>query len=585
MRRLLLVLALSGCGGSAAVSKPAPTPPAPARPPAPRGVTLSIVGMNDLHGQFRPDPGGERGGLAIMGGYLANLRAARAADGGAVLLFDGGDAFQGTLESNLSEGAVVIAAYNVLGVDAMTLGNHEHDYGPVGPAVTPQGPGDDPQGAIKARAAEAKFPIVAANTVDAATGQPVSWPNVQPTVMLDRAGVKIGVIGLTTMDTPSSTMTANVRGLDFQPLAPTMTREATKLRAAGAQVVVVVAHAGGKCKSFDNPRDLSSCSPGDEMFQALPEVPAGLVDVVVAGHTHDGVAHFVNGVAVIEGYSYGKAFGRVDLTVTGGKLTDVKIFQPHELCLKAPAGKLRCDPKDPAPREPVIYEGKPVTPDAQVAAVLAPAVESAAERRAEKLGPRVEKTVMKSYDHESALGNLVADLMLDARPKAALAITNGGGLRAHLAEGELTYGSFYELYPFDNRFAMAEMTGAEVVEMVRKNLLSDKGIMSMAGGTVTAVCKNGQLEITVRRGKGGKPIKPKDKLLIATSDFLASGGADAMVPVDASKVKVEDEIVREALVKVLRKKGKIVLHGDDPKLFDPKKPRLAYPGDRPVKCP
>ena len=107
-------------------------------------ATLSIVGTNDLHGGILPRDG--RGGLALLGGYLKNLREARARDGGAVLLIDAGDMFQGTLESNVTEGASVVAAYNALGYTAAAIGNHEFDFGPVGPAATSRSPADDPEG-------------------------------------------------------------------------------------------------------------------------------------------------------------------------------------------------------------------------------------------------------------------------------------------------------------------------------------------------------------------------------------------------------------------------------------------------------
>src|SRR5687768_348374 len=115
-------------------------------------TTISIVGTNDLHGGVLPVDG--RGGLALLGGYVDNLRAARARDGGAVLLIDAGDMWQGTLESNTFEGASVVAAYNALGYTAAAIGNHEFDFGPVGPASIPSTPADDPRGALKARAAE-----------------------------------------------------------------------------------------------------------------------------------------------------------------------------------------------------------------------------------------------------------------------------------------------------------------------------------------------------------------------------------------------------------------------------------------------
>src|SRR3954467_14422684 len=89
-------------------------------------VTISIIGTSDLHGYFMQRGG--RGGIGVFAGFVNNLRAARAADHGAVLLLDSGDTFQGGVESNLSEGAVVVDAYNALGYTALAVGNHEFDF-------------------------------------------------------------------------------------------------------------------------------------------------------------------------------------------------------------------------------------------------------------------------------------------------------------------------------------------------------------------------------------------------------------------------------------------------------------------------
>ena len=95
-------------------------------------ITISIVGTNDLHGRLFTDDQG-RGGLTVLGGFIDNLRAARAADGGAVLVLDAGDTFQGGIESNLSEGLMVVDAYNAIGYTALAIGNHDFDYGSVDP--------------------------------------------------------------------------------------------------------------------------------------------------------------------------------------------------------------------------------------------------------------------------------------------------------------------------------------------------------------------------------------------------------------------------------------------------------------------
>ena len=141
---------------------------------------MSIVGTNDLHGRLFTDDRG-RGGLTVLGGYIDNLRAARAADGGAVLVLDAGDTFQGGIESNLSEGLMIVDAYNAIGYTALAVGNHDFDFG----SADPRGPvaewlphaldgtlATDVQGALKAAAARARFPFLAANIVDEATQSP-----------------------------------------------------------------------------------------------------------------------------------------------------------------------------------------------------------------------------------------------------------------------------------------------------------------------------------------------------------------------------------------------------------------------------
>ena len=321
--------------------------------PAPGMVTLSIVGTNDLHGGVRARDG--RGGLAMLGGYVKNLRAARARDGGAVLLIDAGDMFQGTLESNLSEGVPVVAAYNALGYTAAAVGNHEFDFGPTGPAATPRAPDDDPRGALKARAREARFPFLAANLIDAATGAAVRWPNVQPYAVVESAGIRVAIIGVMTRGALTATIASNVRGLSIAPLTETIRTHATALRAQGAQVVIVTAHAGGRCSEFDRPEDLSSCDPNGEIFAVARELPRGLVDAIVAGHSHATVGHQVEGIPITEAYSNGRAFGRIDLSVDRAAKTVVRkrSFPPVDLV----AGE---------------YENAPVAPDAEIERVLAP---------------------------------------------------------------------------------------------------------------------------------------------------------------------------------------------------------------------
>jgi 5'-nucleotidase len=534
-------------------------------------VTLSIIGTNDLHGAL------ER--LPLLAGYIGNLRATRAADGGGVLLVDAGDMFQGTLESNIAEGADVVKAYNEMGYAASAIGNHEFDYGPEGPATTPQSIEDDARGALKARAKEAKFPFLVSNISDASSGARIKWPNMPASTMVEVAGIEIGLIGASTESTPFTTMPANFVGLKMAPPPATaITDEAKALRAKGAQLIVVTAHIGSKCTDLEHPNDTSTCDKNEELFRMISDLPKGTVDVIIAGHTHAGIAHRINDIAVIESFSSGRAFGRIDVRVSAdGRVTAIHIDKPHPVC----AGEGEGNPIPVEQCKPGEYEGKPVVADPAVQKIVDEALARADVRRKEKLGVTLTATVEKQYGSESAEGNWFTDLMLAARPDAQVALTNGGGLRADMPAGDLTYGQLFEAMPFDNRFALVDLKGSHLRSLVSTNLQRGGGILSWGGLTAKGRCKNGKLDLTVT--VGGKPLDDAKPYKVVTSDFLASGG-DGLIgrlklPADATKIT--DVIIRDAIADIIRKrKGKL----DPSTLFSPKVKRMDYEGKRPVEC-
>ncbi len=563
--RLCLVTAVVVFVGACGSSKPLTVSKRPAysEPASQKLVTISVLATNDIHGAI------DR--LAVVGAYVDALRRQRAKQGGAVILLDGGDMFQGTLESNLGEGAAVVELMNLFRYDASSVGNHEFDFGPVGPKTTPATPADDPRGALKARAKEAKFPFLAANVFDKSSGRRVNWHNVAPTRLLSTAGVKVGVIGLATVETPQTTILANVKDLEFRPLASAVKAQAAELRRAGASIIVVTAHAGGICKDFEDPNDLSSCQPGHEIFELAKALPHKAVDLIVAGHTHRGVAHIVNGIPIIEQFAHGKYFGRIDLLVgsTTKEIVDRRIFPPQEVC----QGKGSCTPAER-------YEGEPVVVSKAARAIVDKWTERARELREQPLGVVAKSQIPRSRAHASVMGNWMADLMLTARPKGDVAITNGGGLRAEIDAGPITYGDLHAVVPFDNRYAFARLTGADLKQVVLANLEHDGGILSLAGLTAKAKCVSGKLEVELRR-TNGKPVADGDSLLVVTSDFLATTGREFL---GKGEVTIEDgPTIRDAIAEVLRKTGGTI-DPTDTKIFDPARPRLDYPGRRPVSC-
>jgi 2',3'-cyclic-nucleotide 2'-phosphodiesterase (5'-nucleotidase family) len=251
------------------------------------------------------------------------------------------------------------------------------------------------------------------------------------------------------------------------------------------------------------------------------------------------------------------------------------VFAPHSVCAS-----------DEGPCTPdADYDGEPVVENAEVRAIVDKWVAKAGAVRDEKLGVVLESELAASYGAESPLGNWVADLMLAARPKADVAITNGGGLRANLAPGELTFGALYRVMPFDNRFALVTMSGAELAKVVADNLTSRHGIFSYGGVRATAHCTDGVLGVVVTR-VGGKPIAPNERVVVATSDFLATGGDPTLgefAKREGTTESEDDPTIREAVVEVLRKRSGSV-RADDERIYSGKKPRISFPGSRPVQC-
>jgi 5'-nucleotidase len=527
---------------------------------APAFVTLSIVGTTDLHGSVFERSG--RGGLALFGGYVKNLRAARAADGGAVLLVDAGDTYQGGIESNLTEGALVVDVYNAMGYTAAAIGNHEFDFGPVDLAGRRRSPLDDPRGALKAIAARAKFPVLAANLLDDSTGRLVDWPNVAPSMLTEAAGVKVGIVGVMTIEALRATLVVNTRGLRVAPLAPAIAAEASKLRAAGAQVVIVASHAGGNCRRFDDPSDLSSCDDSSEIFAVARALPPGLVDAIVAGHSHAGLAHKVNGIAITQSFAGGRAFGRIDVSFDKSRnaIAGVRVFAPRDLCANENPNSLSCDAAvDRGPLVPARYEGRAVSPDPAIVEAMKPQLEYVRTLQATPLGVYVDTPLRRAADPESPLGNLFADAMRLSVPGADVAINNsnaGGGLRADLPPGPLTFGLLYDIFPFDNQVARLSLKGAELTRVLIEEIeRGRRGALGISGIRVRAECTADRLQVEVFRSSG-QPVRASEPIVVATTDMLASGAVfSSVAPPGGFALSYSAPVVREVVSEWIQRRG------------------------------
>jgi 5'-nucleotidase len=514
---------------------------------------ITIVGTNDVHGWVmgmkERFPRGEirYGGVSTFASYVQVLRQDNP-DG--VVLVDAGDLFQGTLMSNLTEGSVVIEAFNQLGYDAAAIGNHEFDYGPVGPISAATQATMDPFGALKARIQQSKFPLLSTNIYEANTGFRPSWLPSDGTIMVERHGLKIGIFGLTTPQTPTVTLPINVATLKFRPLNSEALAAATSLRKKGADLVIAVVHAGGRCGDCLHKDDLSSCDvDAGEIFEMMKGLPEGTLDAVVAGHTHAQIGHVVNGTPIIESWALGKYFGMIELSID----PDTKKVIPGrtvinsgvEICETWDIETKSCDPKKLRARADQVtpvtakFRGQIIRPDETVMQAMQPAEQAVAELQQKPLGLTVPAPLGRQYENESELGSFLAD-SLRGMAKTDVALMNPGGLRADLKDGPLTYGTVYEVIPFDNAVAVLDLTGEQLERLLTAAFGSKKGVFQVSGLEVKlsrCVVPDRLRGFTV----AGKKWDPARHYKVALPDFLARGGdgfAPVLATIDPSQVNL-----------------------------------------------
>ncbi|MBV8515930.1 MAG: 5'-nucleotidase C-terminal domain-containing protein [Acidobacteria bacterium] len=554
---LVLFLLVLGCASA---------PPRAAEP-----VHVVIVSTTDVHGWFNghieSPPGGGAGvlwgGLPTLASYIDALRDR---DPGRVLVVDSGDLFQGTLESNLFEGEPVVRGYNAIGYTAAAVGNHEFDFGPVGPDSVARTPGQDPLGTIKRNAELAMFPFLSANMLDRATHKTPSWA--RPYTLVRAGAARIGIIGLSTPDTPNTTTAANVASLEFTDPVPAAVAAAKELRAQGADAVIVIAHMGGRCNDVSDPHVLAGCETQQEAMEFLQRIPPGTIDAYFAGHTHAQMRHYVNGVPAVQGLAFSREFGTVDLWIDAqhDRVTKSELRPLTMICSFVYSGTETCDPKKApagATLVPRVFAGETIAPVSRVASVIDPYLRRTAAKREEKLGIRTSAAISRAYMEEAPLGDVLADA-LRAATGADLAMMNSGGIRSDLPAGELTYADVFAVSPFDNYPAVVALTGAEVTGILQAMSGGARGIMQVSGLRYTideakdadkpAAERNRVTSITL---EDSSPLDPAKLYRVAMPDFIAAGGdgtQDVMKNVPKDRIQIfYSTALRDAIIDPMRK--------------------------------
>lgn len=461
-------------------------------------VQLTLLHINDFHGHLLPQFDKSISDTTPMGGAgrLAQLIAEeRGKNPDGVVLLSAGDMFQGTPVSNVFHGQSVIEVMNYLKFDAMTLGNHEFDWG---------------LDALRQLAATAAFPFLAANIRDE---QGSGLALTRPYLILERKGFKLAVIGTTTPDTTFTTKPDHVAGLTFQQPVEVLPQLVQEVRNRGADLIVLLSHGG---------------LDGDLVI--AQEVPG--IDVIVGGHSHTAVTRplRVNDTVIVQAGSYGAWLGVLELEVDVTTRKILTYTRENEL-------------------RPVL-DRPGDTVDEKAMAIVGRFNEQIKTVFARVVG---ETTVdlKRNPREESNVGNLIADAMREASG-ADLALQNGGGIRTDIPRGQITLEQLHTLLPFDNLLVVMDLTGEQVRGILEQNAASPHQLLQISGLSVHFDFRRppGSQVIKVMVGQG--PLVPGKIYRVATNDFLAAGG-DAITLLKEGRNVVYGDSLRDVVIAYLEK--------------------------------
>ncbi|EAO5717791.1 bifunctional UDP-sugar hydrolase/5'-nucleotidase [Salmonella enterica] len=470
---------------------------------------ITILHTNDHHGHFWRSEYGEYG-LAAQKTLVDSIRKEVAQEGGSVLLLSGGDINTGVPESDLQDAEPDFRGMNLIGYDAMAVGNHEFD---------------NPLTVLRQQEKWAKLPFLSANIYQKSTGERLF----KPWAIFTRQDIKIAVIGLTTDDTAKIGNPEYFTDIEFRKPAEEAKVVIQELNMnEKPDVIIATTHMG----HYDN-GDHGSNAPGDvEMARSLP---AGSLAMIVGGHSQDPVCmasenkkqvNYVpgtpcapdkqNGIWIVQAHEWGKYVGRADFEFRNGEMKMVN-YQLIPVNLKKKVTW------DNGKSERVLYTPE-IAENPQMLSLLTPFQNKGKAQLEVKIGSvngLLEGDRSKVRFVQTNMGRVILAAQI-ARTGADFGVMSGGGIRDSIEAGDITYKSVLKVQPFGNIVVYADMSGKEVVNYLTAvaQMKPDSGAYPQFAN-VSFVAKEGKLtDLKIK----GEPVDPAKTYRMATLSFNATGG-------------------------------------------------------------
>lgn len=540
-------------------------------------LEMAIVHVNDTHSHLESMQYGLKfkgkdtycslGGMARLKAKLDQVRAAHPN----TLFLHAGDAVQGTIYFTKYHGKIEMDLLNMMGCDAMVLGNHEFDRGPAGTARI---------------VGWAAFPVLAAN-MDASANPQLNGKT-RPYVVKEIGGAKVGIIGLCLPDTPEVANTGPT--LKFNPAAQTAEKYIAELKGQGVDKIILLTHQG-----FDQDLILARSVAG--------------IDLIVGGHTHtllgdkkqmvelglnpeSAYPTVVQGpdggpVYVVQAWAWAKAVGVMQISFdAGGKITKLtgqsSLLVGPDFYRKGGTGKKGLLQGAALQEVNQVIAANPsieiVKPDVAVIKTLSPYREGLAKLLTTviaKVGAALDHIRVPGVSaggvalpHGSLIAPVVAESMLwkmrTTGNEADLAWQNAGGVRTSLNPGDLTMAEAYSLMPFGNTLFVLELSGSELKAALEWAVSRGGGAFPYpAGFRYTADMKRPMgsritsLEAAAAGGTWRK-VSDAERFRMVTNSFAANGGDGAVLLRDTKGYRYDTGFVDAEVFIEYAKKMKVL---------------------------
>ncbi len=413
---------------------------------------LTILYTNDEHGWLFPShekDGSQIGGAAEL---FTRWRMDEGYDPASdrYLVLSGGDNWTGPAISTFFKGAPTFEVLQIMGYDLSAVGNHEFDFG---------------LDLLRERMAACKFPFVAANVVNKGTRDLAE--GFKPYAILEKGGLRIGIIGFANVNTPATTFPTNVTTLDFLPYDETLRRWVPVLQKENVDMIIGVGHV---------------CFGEWERVASVADSLG--VDLLTSGHCNEFFHKTPSGVHVIGGGKYLQSYVRLDVT-----------FDADGDSIVTATSKMVMN------QEKQTHQ---YSPDSSITNII-----SHWQKQVDKVFEEEIGYTENGVPDDWTIRNLVMDAWLSQYPTVDIAYGNYGGVRQGIDPGPITIGDVYSLLPFNNALVMTDLSGQEIVDNFKCCGGICGGLILPKGGTPLVK---------------GKPIELNRTYRVLVTDFMYIGG-------------------------------------------------------------